>query len=124
MSQDGEARKPGFTSWGSNLTPLQALAHLEFAARPEGPSTLHINKQLLRQLLEPIRAALEPPSQALAIGKELCLEFVRDLYDLQNRFADRAGPIVGDEEALDRLRASVTNETITLVHRLLIRVYS
>ncbi len=38
---------------------LPALASLEFAARAEGPPTLHINKQLLRQYLEPIRSALE-----------------------------------------------------------------
>jgi hypothetical protein len=39
---------------------LQALTWLEFAARNDGPPTLHINKQLLRQQLEPIRAFLEP----------------------------------------------------------------
>lgn len=38
---------------------LKALASLEFATRAEGPPTLHINKQLLRQWLEPIRSALE-----------------------------------------------------------------
>lgn len=38
---------------------LEALSSLEFAARDDGPPTLHINKQLLRQWLEPIRALAE-----------------------------------------------------------------
>lgn len=39
---------------------LRALTWLEWAGRNDGPPTLHINKQLLRQQLEPIRAFLEP----------------------------------------------------------------
>jgi hypothetical protein len=48
----------------SKALALKGLAAIESAAHRVGPPTLHINKQLLIQLLEPIRAFLDPPEQA------------------------------------------------------------
>jgi len=49
---------------------LQSLASIEasieLTARNNGPSTLHINKQMLRQMLEPVRAGLEEAAALIA----------------------------------------------------------
>ena len=48
------------------MTAEEALANLEATTEETGAPTLHINRQMLRQYLEPIQAALTADARELA----------------------------------------------------------